>query len=944
MTRNLLRIVPCLKQAFHNLIPGGKRTMKLNMPMLLLLVAVVVFGNYEAFGQFVWTRDIQNPVFSGGGSGAWDNDVAVPWVIFNSDSAKYEMWYTGPPASGGKIGFAISSDGTTWKRELNPVLSPSPGTWDSLLAGVPCVLRENGLYKMWYTGTATNSSGNYVGTRIGYATSPDGRNWTKYAGNPVFTPGASTWEAGGVAYCSVIKSAGGYVMFYNGCIANANLNRIGRATSVDGITWQRDTLHNPVLNIGGPGAWDGNIYLPRVLDVGGKYYMWYTAEAIPGDNYPRIGLATSADSGKTWVKYAQNPVLTMGPSGSWDERWVELGSVFFKNSFHMWYDGGAPPYFQGRVGHATAPLLANVLRVPSQYSTIQAAINGAYNGDTVLVSDGTYYENIRFKGKKIVVASTYITTGDTLHISNTIIDGSHATNPDSGSVVSFISGEDTTSVLCGFTIRGGTGTNYLYNYGTGTVWFRAGGGIFCDNAGARIVRSIITRNRIVAPAGSGGGVGAFGTVASVPFVILEESRIADNSVQGTSSGTWSGAGGADFTGVAARIVNNRFERDTVVSNTGVAGGAMSLGGYSSGSPRPNGYIVGNVFRSNVASGTSDLANGGGLMIQGSGGGTMIQHNLLMANSAHSAYGSNGGGIYLFGAECTVVGNEIADNSAGGGASYGGGICIDSSAFRLENNIIRGNTSAYRGGGVDVWEPPQLGTGQVLVNNTICGNSAQVGGGLGVAYGSNVVSLNNIVWGNSASSSAPGIYVISATANVAYCDITGGYTGTGNLNADPKFVIGDSLYNLQPASPCIGRGIDSLQIGGVWYRAPAWDFAGRPRHRPLGPQAPDMGAQEEQTTVDVEERAALPVAYGLSQNYPNPFNPSTTIPYGLPHKSVVQLTIFNTLGQQVAVLQNGEQEAGYHEVKFDASKFSSGVYFYRMQAGDFIQTHKMLLVR
>jgi CubicO group peptidase (beta-lactamase class C family) len=89
---------------------------------------------------------------------------------------------------------------------------------------------------------------------------------------------------------------------------------------------------------------------------------------------------------------------------------------------------------------------------------------------------------------------------------------------------------------------------------------------------------------------------------------------------------------------------------------------------------------------------------------------------------------------------------------------------------------------------------------------------------------------------------------------------------------------------------------------------------------------------------------LPTSFILSQNYPNPFNPSTTIRYGLPHKSQVSLMVYNTLGQQIAVLVHGEQEAGYHEVRFDASGLSSGVYFYRLQAGDFVQTRKLLLLR
>ena len=98
------------------------------------------------------------------------------------------------------------------------------------------------------------------------------------------------------------------------------------------------------------------------------------------------------------------------------------------------------------------------------------------------------------------------------------------------------------------------------------------------------------------------------------------------------------------------------------------------------------------------------------------------------------------------------------------------------------------------------------------------------------------------------------------------------------------------------------------------------------------------------SLDVAEQEPLPRIFELAQNYPNPFNPSTAIRYGLPNRSHVLLTIYNTLGQQVAVLQNGEQEAGYHEVKFDATNLSSGVYFYRLEAGSFVQTRKLLLLR
>jgi hypothetical protein len=89
---------------------------------------------------------------------------------------------------------------------------------------------------------------------------------------------------------------------------------------------------------------------------------------------------------------------------------------------------------------------------------------------------------------------------------------------------------------------------------------------------------------------------------------------------------------------------------------------------------------------------------------------------------------------------------------------------------------------------------------------------------------------------------------------------------------------------------------------------------------------------------------VPDVFKLEQNYPNPFNPTTTIRYALPHRSYVTLTVFNTLGQHVATIVNGEVEAGYHEIQFDGSGLASGVYFYKLTAGGFAQVRKLVLVR
>ena len=95
---------------------------------------------------------------------------------------------------------------------------------------------------------------------------------------------------------------------------------------------------------------------------------------------------------------------------------------------------------------------------------------------------------------------------------------------------------------------------------------------------------------------------------------------------------------------------------------------------------------------------------------------------------------------------------------------------------------------------------------------------------------------------------------------------------------------------------------------------------------------------------VKSDDAIPDDFELLQNYPNPTNPSTNINYAIPSRSHVTLSVFNTLGQRVAELVNSEKEAGSYNVTFDASGLASGVYLYRMQAGSFVQTRKLVVLK
>ena len=113
-----------------------------------------------------------------------------------------------------------------------------------------------------------------------------------------------------------------------------------------------------------------------------------------------------------------------------------------------------------------------------------------------------------------------------------------------------------------------------------------------------------------------------------------------------------------------------------------------------------------------------------------------------------------------------------------------------------------------------------------------------------------------------------------------------------------------------------------------------EFFGNAYRRPLS----------ELVTGVRESTGEQPAEYGLSQNYPNPFNPSTTITYELPASSMVQLRVYDLLGHEISVLVNERREPGVHEVAFDASGLSSGMYLYRVTAGSFAQIRKMMLVR
>jgi hypothetical protein len=105
-----------------------------------------------------------------------------------------------------------------------------------------------------------------------------------------------------------------------------------------------------------------------------------------------------------------------------------------------------------------------------------------------------------------------------------------------------------------------------------------------------------------------------------------------------------------------------------------------------------------------------------------------------------------------------------------------------------------------------------------------------------------------------------------------------------------------------------------------------------------------GIYSASNVTSVEDESSLPEDYTLSQNYPNPFNPSTTISFSLAQAGNVKLTLFDALGSEIGEIADKEFSAGSHSINFNAANLTSGVYFYRIEAGSFVQSKKMILMK
>lgn len=341
------------------------------------------------------------------------------------------------------------------------------------------------------------------------------------------------------------------------------------------------------------------------------------------------------------------------------------------------------------------------------------------------------------------------------------------------------------------------------------------------------------------------------------------------------------------------------------------------------------------------------AAGGGIAVFGNSD-PEITHNFISGNAVHptglfSVRKGSGGGIYFSGGSNAVIANNtIADNLVNAEPqteSYGGGIYISSASPMVDNNVIVHNhAEGNDGGGIFLYY-----SSSIFTNNTISHNIAGDFGGAVYSENSNPTFINSILYFNQ-DSTGNEIWTENSNVTVYYSDVQGGWQGEGNIDVDPMFRSYENGDFHLMSSMC-----------GDPYDSPAID-AGDPSifdivldcEWGLGTYSSDMGAYGGQgTPTDVDEPAEIivPNAFRLYQNYPNPFNASTTISYQLPEASLVTLGIFDMLGRRVGTLINNQPySAGEHQIVWDASEHSSGMYFYRLEIDGYSSTSKMVLLK
>lgn len=255
----------------------------------------------------------------------WDVNISQPVVIH--DGTKYRMYYTSLTyGARGAIGYAESADGLSWSRPFDgPIIFPGPNSWDSQCITMGAVIKDGNIWYLYYMGFS-DQNGTW---HIGLATSIDGISWNKNP-QPVLQAG-SGWEYQ-IVPTSVIKKNGVFHLYYTG--RNYPTYKIGLATSTNGINWTRNNI-NPILSAALP--WEGTkVSAASVVADGDSLIMVYSS--TQGDKH-YFGMATSTD-GLNWNKRSSPVFSNLNTTNNWARTSIDYSNlVKAGNQLRVYYGG-----------------------------------------------------------------------------------------------------------------------------------------------------------------------------------------------------------------------------------------------------------------------------------------------------------------------------------------------------------------------------------------------------------------------------------------------------------------------------------------------------------------------------------------------------------------------------------------------------------------------------
>ncbi len=656
--------------------------------------------------------------------------------------------------------------------------------------------------------------------------------------------------------------------------------------------------------------------------------------------------------------------------------------------FLSWSEGGSIRAHRLRFDGTLGPAGTHepgIIFVPLDYATIQMAIDAAVDFDTILVQPGTYPENLDFSGKEIVLASMMLISGDTSYIHQTIIDGNQQ-----GSVIVMNKGEGPGTRVTGFTIQNGSGLSADPD-GNGSYAIY-GGGIYCEDV-SPILTHLKIRNSSVT---NGGGGGLFGSGSDA---VLNDVTFLNNESDDVGGGIYVRAN-SDLTIENCRFIGNHcadvggamYARDSsdvridhvlatenitdhagagfgfkngcqpvITSSTIADNHAAHFGGslYSNSSSlkvvnsilwnNEGGEVYFSDFddSSKIALAYTDITEGNaGITTNDNGEVFWLDGNLdqdpLFADTLNADFGlilnspAVDAGTALFILDSDTLVNLGSDDYLGETPDMGvfefvpdtvyyfpmanqrqWQYASDQDTFALtivDSQFIDGadyftfdewytdeDYTTFKVSGNQVWT--RTDSGEVMLYDFAAspGEEWPVSGSNG-DFTLSLVGLNEMV------ETPSGTYESCMAFNRVYgadYEYTEWFApGVGMVQRDVTTFAGTQRYKLIYTGPVLGI-------------------------------CKDCGTQATE--------------YAIEGNYPNPFNPATTIRYHLPASGVVKISIFDLSGRLIRTLMNQNQEAGNHTIRWEGKddfgrEAASGMYFARLESGNVVKTHKMVLLR